>query len=1061
MKKLFVIALVLLFLFVICSCSTMDVSESAQLTSEPVEERKTVQIIDDVIFIDKGLDSEIQLIMDGGHLVIDINQLESLINDNTLEAALAKISVSKNGVDSHYWKKDENSKKYHIQWNLDIYTITYDDVGIIVSSEEAPTEDTVVEKNPSREESVVIVSDTRPTEYTSFDEVHINSLPFTLRYGYDFVGWKESESDSSDTTLEYVIRKGSNGNRSLVAVWTPKTISISYDLQDGIFEAEVPDNYIFGSDSFVIPEPVKDYYTFVGWLVNDSENVAVGPYHVDTHSDGNLMLKAVWAPVNYSIGYDISGLIISDADNNEIDTVELIPASEKQVNPDSYTVEDDFYLIGEEREGYEFMGWIENGDDIANYDSSYHIEYGTNGEKNFVAVWKALSFAISYDLNGGNLVEESPDSFTYGEEPFKVPEPTREHYIFGGWIVNEYDDPVKDYTVDTSSTHDLALKAYWIPVEYKISYDLDGGRFTDLGDNPVSYNADTDSFSLFAPEKDGFEFVGWNAEVTEGTYGPDYVLNLSNAGYNMILEVWADHATLVLPEFVDSDTISNLILEFGRKYKKVAGSFNVVITGNTVSFEYPEENGQYLTEYFSSNDNTMQSVVISKGSYGDRKYRAIWDVINYSISYDSDGIVDGQKEELKKSNPVSYTVLDEFTLINPEREGYTFKGWITEGEDSSLARNNETIITGTTGDKSYIPVWAENIYTINYNLNGGSLPEGCSNPYTYSVSSKSFFLKSPERKGYTFIGWKMAGTSDEPRTFYYISGSNRHEDLNLDAIWRANEYRISYNLNGGKLSEANPSSYTVDDKNFVLVNPEKTGYCFAGWKLKDSSDEPVVSYTVKTSEMTDIKLEAVWEPIEYTITYSDAGCYYKYDIVNPVSYTIESDDIVIATPHKDGYSFKGWVVSGDRTETLHESYVIRKGSFGDIKLYAEFSLQRYPVGSITEKQLDIAEFGKNGIPRPDWVISTPYSLDGMHIEKAYAKMGDFISSYDEAVRKARIQCAQNIGYQINIVDKNVNDVPYLSATIDANHNNLNTFVVEYWEDAVGGVWVLVATEQDV
>ena len=65
MKKLFVIALVLLFLFVICSCSTMDVSESAQLTSEPVEERKTVQIIDDVIFIDKGLDSEIQLIMDG------------------------------------------------------------------------------------------------------------------------------------------------------------------------------------------------------------------------------------------------------------------------------------------------------------------------------------------------------------------------------------------------------------------------------------------------------------------------------------------------------------------------------------------------------------------------------------------------------------------------------------------------------------------------------------------------------------------------------------------------------------------------------------------------------------------------------------------------------------------------------------------------------------------------------------------------------------------------------------------------------------------------------------
>lgn len=50
-------------------------------------------------------------------------------------------------------------------------------------------------------------------------------------------------------------------------------------------------------------------------------------------------------------------------------------------------------------------------------------------------------------------------------------------------------------------------------------------------------------------------------------------------------------------------------------------------------------------------------------------------------------------------------------------------------------------------------------------------------------------------------------------------------------------YTITYDLDGGTLASANPSSYTPNTDTIILNNPTKSGYEFVGWSSKNEFDE--------------------------------------------------------------------------------------------------------------------------------------------------------------------------------------------------------------------------------
>ena len=139
------------------------------------------------------------------------------------------------------------------------------------------------------------------------------------------------------------------------------------------------------------------------------------------------------------------------------------------------------------------------------------------------------------------------------------------------------------------------------------------------------------------------------------------------------------------------------------------------------------------------------------------------------------------------------------------------------------------IAKGSTGDRSYAATWSPVTYTITYDLAGGQLAEGDTNPASYTIESEAITLKTPTREGYTFAGWTGTGIEGSSMAVTIAAGSTGVRSYT--ATWTPITYNLTYDLVNGALPEGktNPATYTIETADFTLINPERTGYEFAGW----------------------------------------------------------------------------------------------------------------------------------------------------------------------------------------------------------------------------------------
>src|SRR5574344_1810636 len=108
------------------------------------------------------------------------------------------------------------------------------------------------------------------------------------------------------------------------------------------------------------------------------------------------------------------------------------------------------------------MGWILDGEKPWEARFTEEIKEGTIGDRKYHAVWSPNTYTITLNLNGG-VVENAPSSFVFDEESFVLPIPEKGDYVFLGWKSGD-DEPLLDYTVDTTSPESITLDALWTPV---------------------------------------------------------------------------------------------------------------------------------------------------------------------------------------------------------------------------------------------------------------------------------------------------------------------------------------------------------------------------------------------------------------------------------------------------------------------------------------------------------------------------------------------------------------------------------------------------------------------
>ena len=131
-------------------------------------------------------------------------------------------------------KKGDVSLVLYAQWKIAEYDITYDLNGGLINNQ--------------------------PTKYNVNTSTFI--LPTPTRTGYTFNGWTGSNGKTPQKSVS--IAKGTTGNKSYTANWTPTNYTIGYTLNGGSISGQ-PTNYNIESANFTLPTPSKSGYTFTGW----------------------------------------------------------------------------------------------------------------------------------------------------------------------------------------------------------------------------------------------------------------------------------------------------------------------------------------------------------------------------------------------------------------------------------------------------------------------------------------------------------------------------------------------------------------------------------------------------------------------------------------------------------------------------------------------------------------------------------------------------------------------------------------------------------------------------
>ena len=258
---------------------------------------------------------------------------------------------------------------------------------------------------------------------------------------------------------------------------------------------------------------------------------------------------------------------------------------------------------------------------------------------------KDLTFAINYALDGGTNSEKNPNEYVPEKLPLLLENPTKSGYKFVGWYDNENLTGEAITEISAGTMGDVTLYAKWNALDYRISYELNGGTNAE---NPDGYDVSDLPVSLHAPSRTGYIFKGWYM-------GENRVLAIpvGTTGNVVVSAKWEP-----ITYTIDFDTNGGL---------PTLSSIDYTIESDSFTLQEITKAGYTFDGWYNGETKVTE---ITTGTYGNMTLVAKWTADLYTISYN---LADGVNSP---ENPTSYTIESGLiTLKEPTRVGYTFVGW--------------------------------------------------------------------------------------------------------------------------------------------------------------------------------------------------------------------------------------------------------------------------------------------------------------------------------------------------------------------------------------------------
>lgn len=162
-------------------------------------------------------------------------------------------------------------------------------------------------------------------------------------------------------------------------------------------------------------------------------------------------------------------------------------------------------------------------------------------------------------------------------------------------------------------------------------------------------------------------------------------------------------------------------------------------------------------------------------------------------------------------------------LPTPTRAGYTFAGWYTAATGGTLV-TSLTTVTARTNHTLYAH-WSPSVtptHTVYFNATGGTVSTAS---IAVAEGSTLGTLPTPTRTGYTFAGWYTSQAGGTQITAATVMGD---DDIWAYALWTANTITVTFNANGGTVTETT-RTVAVGSQYQRLPVPTWAGHNFDGW----------------------------------------------------------------------------------------------------------------------------------------------------------------------------------------------------------------------------------------
>ena len=549
------------------------------------------------------------------------------------------------------------------------------------------------------------------------------------------------------------------------------------DDETGAYHAHTQSTYNSSTTPLTVDNPAdREGYTFLHWTRVSAKDEQIGgssaSFTITANEVGNRIYKMHWAINQYDVEFETEY-----GDKPETQTVNH---GEKVSEPTEPTVA-----------SHEFQYW-QTADN-----HQWDFESTVSSSLTLTAVWQPKSFAANFYYNETSFI--SSVSVVYGSTLTPIETPTKPNHKFLHWAITDGGEKV-DFDEFTMPAEDVNFYAQWKEFEIynEITDNSTGGKTLvfKYGDRPdgayklrngntvpdwymlesyitivefdetLKHAKPTSCYRWFMDLYNVTDFVGWQYLNTADVKSMESMFSgCTKLTYLDLTNLNTQNVETTNSMFSRCSNLTTILIDNDKwKTSQIERSYSMF-----------EDNHELL-----GNDGTKYTF---KGTRKDKAHTGEGGYLTsgkFKIFYNG---IDDDETTLDHFNGEKKEFLgEEVTLVNPEKEGYTFDYWvgnkITKTAITETTAQNITITADEVGNRIYTAHWTINEYAANFYYDESSFISSLSVVYSSTLTP----IDDPEKPNSRFLHWAVK-VDDEMQEVDFETFTMPSHDVDFYAQW--------------------------------------------------------------------------------------------------------------------------------------------------------------------------------------------------------------------------------------------------------------------------------------